>query len=250
MHPKVKNKGSSEADPQNHHPIFSSKQLPIAAKATCLDDETSNQVLDLTTLHQKIKSATLSRLEYAKLMDPLSSPTDQRWSTNAEGLLCWESHILVPKANELRLHVLRARHNHVLAGHFGQTRTFQSVHKDYFWLKLKEFIMDYVRSCNTCMRNKARRHWPYGLLKQLPIPPQPWDSISMDFIEQLPQSNSHTEILVIVDRLTKQVIFIPTHQSIDALELANLFIQHVFSKHGVPSHVTSDRGSEFVSRFF
>src|SRR5271168_4477155 len=25
---------------------------------------------------------------------------------------------------------------------------------------------------------------------------------------------------------------------------------HVFSKHGVPEHVTSDRGSEFVSRFF
>ncbi|CDO78129.1 hypothetical protein BN946_scf184860.g1 [Trametes cinnabarina] len=25
---------------------------------------------------------------------------------------------------------------------------------------------------------------------------------------------------------------------------------HVFSKHGVPSHVTSDRGSEFVSHFF
>jgi hypothetical protein len=29
-----------------------------------------------------------------------------------------------------------------------------------------------------------------------------------------------------------------------------LFILHVFSKHGIPSHVTSDRGSEFVSRFF
>ena len=25
---------------------------------------------------------------------------------------------------------------------------------------------------------------------------------------------------------------------------------HVFSKHGVPEHVTSDRGPEFVSRFF
>jgi len=32
--------------------------------------------------------------------------------------------------------------------------------------------------------------------------------------------------------------------------LAELFIKHVFSKHGVPSHVTSDRGTEFVSKFF
>jgi hypothetical protein len=33
-------------------------------------------------------------------------------------------------------------------------------------------------------------------------------------------------------------------------QLAELFVLHVFSKHGVPSHITSDRGSEFVSHFF
>jgi hypothetical protein len=32
--------------------------------------------------------------------------------------------------------------------------------------------------------------------------------------------------------------------------LAELFVIHVFSKHGVPAHVTSDWGSEFVSHFF
>src|SRR6202453_3916995 len=34
------------------------------------------------------------------------------------------------------------------------------------------------------------------------------------------------------------------------MQLAQLFVLHVFSKHGVPSHVTSDRGTEFVSHFF
>ena len=32
--------------------------------------------------------------------------------------------------------------------------------------------------------------------------------------------------------------------------IAQLFVLHVFSKHGVPSHVTSDHSSEFVSSFF
>src|SRR6266436_7456481 len=72
----------------------------------------------------------------------------------------------------------------------------------------------------------------------------------MDFIEQLLASEGHTEILVIVDCLTKQSLFIPTHDSIDSLELAQLFLTHMFSKHGMPSHVTSDQGSEFVSHFF
>ena len=40
------------------------------------------------------------------------------------------------------------------------------------------------------------------------------------------------------------------HDTMISAQLAKLFIIHVFSKHGVPSHVTSDQGSEFVSCFF
>ena len=72
----------------------------------------------------------------------------------------------------------------------------------------------------------------------------------MDLIEQLLNSDGYSAILVVVDRLSKQAIFIPTHDTLTASELADLFVLHVFSKHGVPSHVTSDRGSEFVSHFF
>jgi len=72
----------------------------------------------------------------------------------------------------------------------------------------------------------------------------------MDFIEKLPSSSGFDTILVIVDHLLKQAIFIPTHDTITSTELACLFVIHVFSKHGVPSHVTSDCGSEFVSHFF
>ena len=72
----------------------------------------------------------------------------------------------------------------------------------------------------------------------------------MDFIETLPTSSGHNSILVIIDRLTKQGIFIPTTINCTSEDLAIIFIMHMFSKHGVPEHVTSDHGSEFVSRFF
>src|SRR5882724_4874054 len=93
-------------------------------------------------------------------------------------------------------------------------------------------------------------HKPYRLLKLLPIPKKPWNSISMDFIEKLPPSSGHTSLLVIVDCLSKQSLFIPTHDTITSPQLAQLFILHVFSKHSIPSHVISDRGMEFVSHFF
>ena len=72
----------------------------------------------------------------------------------------------------------------------------------------------------------------------------------MDFIEKLSPSSGFDTILVIMDRLSKQSIFILTHNTITSTKLAKLFIIHVFSKHGAPSHVTSDWGSKFVSSFF
>jgi len=100
------------------------------------------------------------------------------------------------------------------------------------------------------MRSKPQRHRPYKSLQPLPILERPWNSIFMDFIEKLLSSSGFNIILIIVDRLSKQAIFIPTHDTITSVELAHLFVIYVFSKHKVPSYVTSDRSSEFVSHFF
>ena len=72
----------------------------------------------------------------------------------------------------------------------------------------------------------------------------------MDFIQKLPMSDGSNMILVIIDHLTKQSILIPTINTIMSPMLGKLFILHVFSKHGVPSHVTSNHGMEFVSAIF
>src|SRR5271168_3870177 len=152
--------------------------------------------------------------------------------------------------DDLRLRVLRNKHDHILSGHPGQNKTTELILRDYTWPGLREFVKTYCKSCTTCMCAKPQRHKPYGLLKQLPVPERPWNSISMDFIEPLPASSGCDSILVIVDRLTKQSIFILTTIHCTSEDLAMLLVIHVFSKHGVPEHVTSDRGSEFVSRFF
>ncbi|MBW0581905.1 hypothetical protein O181_121620 [Austropuccinia psidii MF-1] len=72
----------------------------------------------------------------------------------------------------------------------------------------------------------------------------------MDFITQLPLSNNFDSILVVVDRFSKMAIFIPAYGTITALDLAQIFISHVFSKHGLPVSIVSDRGSLFVSSFW
>jgi len=72
----------------------------------------------------------------------------------------------------------------------------------------------------------------------------------MDFIKKLPSFFGFDTILIIVDQLTKQVIFISAHNIIISTDLAYLFILYMFSKYGISFYVTSDRGLEFVSNFF
>jgi len=100
------------------------------------------------------------------------------------------------------------------------------------------------------MQFKPQHHKSYRSFKQLPIPEQPWNSISIDFIEKLPSSSRFNTILVIVDWFTKQAIFIPTHNTITSTDLKCLFVFHVFSKHSIPSYIIFNKGLEFVSNFF
>ncbi|MBW0495178.1 hypothetical protein O181_034893 [Austropuccinia psidii MF-1] len=72
----------------------------------------------------------------------------------------------------------------------------------------------------------------------------------MDCITYLPLSSNYLPVLVVVDRFSKMEIFIPTYSTIITLDLAQIFMSHVFSKNGLSISVVSDRGSSFVSSFW
>ena len=82
----------------------------------------------------------------------------------------------------------------------------------------------YVRSLHSCARNKVVKYAPYGLLSPLPIPTRPRSNVSLDWITDLPPSHYHEAILVVVDRLTKQALFIPTTKTMAAPDVAALFL--------------------------
>jgi hypothetical protein len=252
VYPKGGDRDYASSNPHNLRPVFTSEQLVSSLRASTLADPVLRAAItmDINDLHSGILAALSDDVFCQSQLAVARSESDPRWTVDNSGFLRLDGRIYVPDANDLRLKVLRNKHDHPISGHFGQNKTLELVRREYTWPEIRTYIRDYCKSCTTCARSKARRHRPYGTLKQLPIPEKPWNSISMDFIEKLPSSEGFSAILVVVDRLTKQSIFIPTYDTITAPELAQLFLVHVFSKHGVPSHVTCDRGSEFVSRFF
>ncbi|TKA68421.1 hypothetical protein B0A49_13253, partial [Cryomyces minteri] len=81
------------------------------------------------------------------------------------------------------------------------------------------------------------------------LPDRRWKDISMDFFTDLPESHGCTAILVVVDRLSKMRHYIAC-KSMDATELARVFLIHVWKLHGLPDSILSDRGMQFVSAFW
>jgi transposase InsO family protein len=73
----------------------------------------------------------------------------------------------------------------------------------------------------------------------------------MDFIIGLPKtSQKHNSIWVIVDRLTKTAHFIPVHTIYNVKRYAEVYLDCIVCLHGVPKTIISDRGTQFVARFW
>uniref|UniRef100_A0A4W6DDB3 Integrase catalytic domain-containing protein n=1 Tax=Lates calcarifer TaxID=8187 RepID=A0A4W6DDB3_LATCA len=115
---------------------------------------------------------------------------------------------------------------------------------------MKGDIVEFVAACPVCSSNKTSRQPPHGLLHPLPVPKRPWSDISMDFVTGLPPSEGNTTILTIVDRFSKMVHFVPMSKLPSAKETAEAVLYNVVRLHGFPKDIVSDRGLQFVARFW
>jgi hypothetical protein len=192
-------------------------------------------------------------IQMASTQDPLFCRTKQHPDNDKfkiqDNLLYFEDRVYIPEGS-LRLRVLQSRHDFPAAGHFGFNKTLELVSRDFWWPQMWKAVKDFVLSCDTCSRSKNPRHRPYGLLQPLPVPQRPWSSVSMDFITDLPPSATFDAICVVVDRLTKMAHFIPCRKSISGEETAKLFLDNIYRYHGLPDDIISDRGPQFISRFW
>ena len=66
----------------------------------------------------------------------------------------------------------------------------------------------------------------------------------------LPLSNDFDSIFVVIDRFTKTAHFIPCNKIVTGEEIAKLFINNIYKYHGLPDDIISDRGTQFMSKFW
>jgi Integrase zinc binding domain len=200
------------------------------------EDPFTNKVLPYLMNPELPRDKTL-----AEQLEPLS--------LDSERTLLHHGLVYVPVKDNLKLCVLQRYHDAPIAGHPGQERTFELTSQDYYWPDMRRFIKNYVDSCETCARNKSIHHAYRSKLYLLPISLGLWKSVSMDFVVELPKSQTYDVIYVCINRFTKIAHFCPTMSDIDAERTAKLYANHVFKLHSLSNDIVSDRGMQFTSQF-
>ncbi|KAJ9534862.1 hypothetical protein QJQ45_017255 [Haematococcus lacustris] len=176
----------------------------------------------------------------------------QAYELSEAGLWMSGGKVVVPKSPLVRRQVLESCHDANYAGHMGISKTWHGVNRYFTWPGMRKDVEDYVRQCDACQRNKPSTRLKAGKLQPLSIPGRRWESISMDMIVKLPNSGkqNYDSIMVYVDRLSKMVHLVPTHEAISAADAARLFYREVVRLHGLPASVVSDRGPIFNSQYW
>jgi len=114
---------------------------------------------------------------------------------------------------------------------------------------MSRYVGSYVAACDPCLHTKTQRRLPVGELQPLPMLNDRWETVSVDFIVELPESGGYDAVMVIIDSAGKCAHFCETTTTVTAAGAANLYLRNVWKLHGLPRKVISDRSPQFVALF-
>ncbi|GKB94660.1 putative reverse transcriptase domain-containing protein [Tanacetum coccineum] len=138
----------------------------------------------------------------------------------ANGTLCLNGKSWLPSYDNLRTVIMHESHKSKYSIHSGSNKMYQYMKKLYWWPNIKSDIATYVSKCLTCAKVKAKHQRPSG----------------------------YDTIWVIVDRLTKSVIFVPMRETDPIERLARMDLKEVVTRHGIPVSIICDRGPSYHAR--
>ena len=151
----------------------------------------------------------------------------------------------------LRHAIMEEIHNSkIRTAHGGFERTYGRIANRFFWPRMTRDIWQFVSMCPVCQKIKHGCHLPYGLLQPIPILTQPFKVVTMDFIGELPKSQGHNTIFILICKLTKYAYFIPCTTDMTEKKTARLFFNKIVTHIGLPKQVISDRDTQWRNLFW
>jgi len=116
---------------------------------------------------------------------------------------------------------------------------------------MKKEVDDFIVKCLEFQKVKDEHRHLVGLIQPIAIPKWKWQVVMMYFITKLPKTNKqHDSIMVVVDKLTKDVHFIPVKLIHKETNIVDVYIREIDRLHGIPKTIVFDRDPKFISIFW
>ncbi|CAM2714431.1 unnamed protein product [Rotaria socialis] len=122
--------------------------------------------------------------------------------------------------------LMAAYHDHPLSGHFGIGHTWSTLRNTYYWSRMKDTIISYIKSCSKCSQFNVDQHKPPG------------------FLQSIQPSNDVFQILVVTDRLSSYV-FAKASPTNTAQDTARILMEEIILVHGSPDIIITGQGTHF-----
>ena len=131
---------------------------------------------------------------------------------------------MVPKDWEKK--VIERYHDDIREGHPGEARTAEKIQRTYYFPGMTRKIGKYIRECEACQKNKIyqKPNGPMQIGNTDTTPNRPWQHITADFVDMpatkgIGNTSTFDQILVVVDRFSKQTILILTRKKATTEEI-------------------------------
>ena len=213
-----------------------------AAAQPSSSSETDDDLYDISMIDD---------LAEAYAADPYSADDEKTADLTFASGLWWKGDcIVVPNSADTKRLILQGFHDHPMAGHHGVTKTLKVIKSRFYWPNADTEVRNYVCNCPSCQVQTNKPAKPTGLLQPLDVPPYAWHTVTTDYITGLPLTpNGNNAIAVFVDKLTKYVYAVPCNDKLNAVDWANMYVEHVVQHEGLSAVIISDRGPQFISAF-
>ena len=155
------------------------------------------------------------------------------------------SQLCVPQ--KYRQTVMELGHATMLAGHMGINKTTDRIQSNFYWPAMHDDISRFCKSCDVCQRTIPKGSIPKAPLVNPPIIGKPFTRVAVDIVGPItpPSARKHQYILTLVDMTSRYPKAVPLKR-IDTISVAEALLS-MFSDHGYPAEILSDRGTQFTS---
>jgi hypothetical protein len=147
---------------------------------------------------------------------------------------------------QMRKQIMKEIHEGIFSAHPGVIHMYDKMREYVWWPGMLNDVIQYVKACDVCQRSKSRKQ--HVLPRSVSIPLGPWTHIAVDWIGPLPITERGNQYILVVK--CKYIKYVEAFSAADltAKTTAQLIIDGIVCRYGLPLCISSDRGSSFVSQ--